>query len=490
MGDLYRKLKEYAESDFYPYHMPGHKRRLYGETLSHLAELDITEIDGFDNLHDAKGILKQIQEKAAMLYGAEESFFLVNGSTAGILSAISATVPEGGRILMVRGCHKAVYHGVYLRKLEPQYLYEKTDELFNCCLPVTVAQVEQELEKNTDICAVLIVSPTYEGLVADVGGIAETVHKRGIPLIVDSAHGAHLGFHPAWPENAAKLGADLVIESLHKTLPAPTQTAILHVSGSLVNREKLKRFLQIYQTSSPSYLFMSAMEEALDIIAQRKEELFSDFLTNWNEMIAALGKCKSIRILQKENGDIGKLVVMDGSGHLSGGKLYEKLLNDYHLQPEMATEEYVLAMFTVGDTKEAFSRLTKALLEIDEAVVEMDEPPVEIDEACNVKGTSEKNYRTYDAIKKQNLQMLYPKAVLTISEAWERETQEVPLSQATGSICGVFINLYPPGIPLVVPGEELSGEMCKHLQLLADSGLNVQGLQRKEGQIVVKTIKK
>ncbi len=482
MGDLYRKLNEYAESDYYPYHMPGHKRRLYGETLSRLAGIDITEIDGFDNLHDAQGILKQIQKKAAMLYGAEESFYLVNGSTAGILSAISATVPEGGKILMARGCHKAVYHGVYLRKLVPQYLYEKTDEEFDCCLPVTVADVEQELEKNADICAVLIVSPTYEGLVADVASIAETVHKRGIPLIVDSAHGAHLGFHPAWPENCAKLGADLVIESLHKTLPAPTQTAILHVNGSLVNREKLKRFLQIYQTSSPSYLFMAAMEEALDIIAQRKEELFSEFLINWNEMLETLGKCKNIRILQKEGSDIGKLVIMDGSGYLSGGQLYEKLLNRYHLQMEMATEKYVLAMFTVGDTKEAFTRLTKALVEIDEALVK-------VGEASNAKGTSEKNYPIYDAIKKQNLQMLYPKAVLTLGEAWERETLEVPLSQAKESICGVFINLYPPGIPLVVPGEELSEEICERLQILADSGLNVQGLQKKKGQIVVKIIK-
>ncbi len=475
MGDLYQKLKEYAESDFYPYHMPGHKRKLYGETLSHSAKFDITEIDDFDNLHDAHGILKEIQEKASALYGAEESFFLVNGSTAGILSAISATVPEKGKILMARGCHKAAYHSAYLRKLTPKYLYEDIDEEFGCALPVTTRQVECALEENEDISAVFIVSPTYEGLVADVASIAEVVHKRGIPLIVDSAHGAHLGFHPAWPENAAKLGADLVIESLHKTLPSPTQTAILHVNGSLVDRTKLKRFLQIYQTSSPSYLFMSAMEEALDIIAKHRDELFSLFHKNWNDMLKILDGCHNIRVLKRPGSDIGKLVVMDGARNMSGNKLYKLLLEKYHLQLEMATEKYALAMFTIADDQESFERMTKALLEVDSL--------------CGAEKTQENAFVGYNAIRKQKLQKIYPKTALTLAESWEREMQEVTLSQSEGCISGEFINVYPPGIPILVPGEIFSEEICGYIQQLIDNGLNVQGIQKREGQIVVKTVK-
>ena len=481
MGDLYHKLKEYAKSDFYPYHMPGHKRRLLGETLGKgnfpdgVAELDITEIDGFDNLHDAQGILKQIQGKAASLYGADESFYLINGSTAGILSAISATVPEGGKLLMARGSHKAVYHAVYLRKLTPRYLYEETEEAFTCSLPITVTQVKQALRENPDVSAVLIVSPTYEGLMADVGAIAEEVHKKGIPLIVDSAHGAHLGFHPAWPENCARQGADLVIESLHKTLPAPTQTAVLHANGSLVDRNRLKRFLQIYQSSSPSYLLMSAMEEALDIVAEKKDELFGAFLDNWNRMLHELSRCKNIQVLQKPGSDIGKLVVMDGSGNMSGRELYKILLEKYHLQLEMSTEKYVLAMFTIADSKEAYERMTSALLEIDGL--------------CEKEEIQQKKFAEYNEIRKQNLQKIYPRAVMNLAESWQKDAEEVLLSRAKGKISGEFVNLYPPGIPIIVPGEELTEEICVYLQNLMDNGLDVQGLQKKDGRIVVKTVK-
>jgi len=481
MGDLYHKLKEYAKTDFYPYHMPGHKRCLFGETLGKsdaedsMAELDITEIDGFDNLHDAQGILREIQAKTALLYGAEESFYLINGSTAGILSAISATVPEGGKLLMARGSHKAVYHAVYLRKLTAQYLFEEIEEDFACGMPVTAIQVKQALEENPDVSAVLIVSPTYEGLMADVKTIAEEVHKKGIPLIVDSAHGAHLGFHPSWPENCARQGADLVIESLHKTLPAPTQTAVLHVNGNFVDRNRLKRFLRIYQTSSPSYLLMAAMEDSLEIVAQKKEELFCAFLENWNRMLQELSRCKNMQILQKPGSDIGKLVVMDSSGTISGRELYKILLEKYHLQLEMSTEKYVLAMFTIADGKEAYERMTTALLEIDAL--------------CKKTERQQKKFTGYDTIRKQNPGKIYPKVVLSLTKSWEKETEEIILSQAVGRISGEFINLYPPGIPIVVPGEELSEEICEFLQKLMDSGLDVQGLQMKEGQIVVKTVK-
>lgn len=467
MGELYRKLEEYAQSDFYPYHMPGHKRRLCGKTIAPVADLDITEIDGFDNLHDASGILLRLQEKAARLYGADESFFLINGSTAGILSAVSAALPEQGKLLMARGCHKSVYHAAYLRNLDISYLWTPYYPEFGCQMAVTTEEVEKALEENSGIQAVLIVSPTYEGLTADVKGIAEVVHKRGIPLIVDEAHGAHLGFHPFWPLSSCRQGADLVIQSIHKTLPSLTQTAVLHVNGTLVNREKLKRFLRIYQSSSPSYLLMASIEDALDMLASEGESLFETFRKNWTAMLDALSDCTCIHFLTAENADPGKLVFGDRTGRMNGQQLYDRLLRQYHLQMEMAAGNYALAMFTVGDTVEGYERLTKALLEIDDE--------------CRRQGTAPAEKGSFETVIPR------PAKKLSLHDAWDAEGEEILLSEAVGRISAEFINLYPPGIPLVVPGEMFSSELCRCLQKYTEAGFTVQGICKRKGQIYVKT---
>lgn len=475
MAELFQKLEEYAHTDYYPYHMPGHKRHLCGNTLSQIAKWDITEIDGFDNLHAPEGILKEIQKKAAVICGAEESFFLVNGSTAGILSAVSASVVQGGKLLMVRGCHKAVYHAAYLRNLEIKYLYPGKHESFDCNLPVTVSEIEQAMNEDADIQAVFIVSPTYEGLVADVKHIAEVVHRKGIPLIVDAAHGAHLGFHPAWPESSVRQGADIVVQSLHKTLPAPTQTAILHVNGSLIDRKALKKFLAIYQTSSPSYLFMAAMEEALEITSENAAELFDSFYENWKEMCETLQSCRHICFLQEPGMDIGKLVIRDQSHSFSGQQLYDILLTKYHLQMEMAAGEYVLAMFTIGDTKEGFRRLTAALLELD-TVCEKKWISMHASKGLMLTET--------DSGKEKNQKVL-PQVKYRLCESWGQGTKEVSLREAAGHIAGEFINLYPPGIPLIVPGEVFSQEFCMYLQDCVNQGLQVQGIRKRNGLIFV-----
>ena len=471
MGSLQKRLEEYAKSDYYPYHMPGHKRRLFGEALAPVAAWDITEIEGFDNLHDAKGILHRLQLRAAEIYGAEESFFLVNGSTSGILSAVSAALPKRGKLLMVRGSHKSVYHAAYLRNLEITYLLPGIHPEFGCMLAATAAQVEQALAEDADIGAVLIVSPTYEGLTAETAEIAKTVHRRGIPLIVDEAHGAHLGFHEGWQPNASRLGADLVIQSLHKTLPSLTQTAILHVNGGLIDRQKLKRFLGIYQSSSPSYIFMAGMEEAIEIAAVGAEKLFGDFAKNWHEMLEMLDDCKALRFLQEKNMDKGKLVIMDGIGSLSGKQLYDKLLNQYHLQLEMAAGRYALAMFTIGDTTEGYERLTKALLVID----------------------SELERRSLSLASGEphcwQGQWICPEQRYPLYEAWDKETERIPLEKAAGRVAGGFIVPYPPDIPVVVPGEIITEEICRYLQECVRDGLTVQGMEEQNCQLYVEMIK-
>ncbi len=466
-------LQEYGQSDYYPLHMPGHKRRLYGQLPQELVKMDITEIEGFDNLHQPEGILKRMQEHAARLYGAEETFYLVNGSTCGILSAISAAVPEGGHILMARNCHKSAYHACYLRNLKVSYLYPEIKEGYDICEAITASQVEEVLAstllQGEKVDAVLIVSPTYEGRIADVEKIAATVHKHGSILIVDEAHGAHLGFSPVFHDNSCRKGADLVIHSVHKTLPAPTQTALLHVSGPLVDRERLWRFLHIYQSSSPSYVLMAGIENALWQAEVVGKELFGDFTRNWEEMCAKLASMRHLTILFPDEGqDSGKLLVSVKKTGLSGQQLYDMLLEEYHLQLEMAAATYVLAMFTIGDTKEGFERMTEALLKIDESLSD------EVAKASK-KDTSEFAVRL--------------ERRLPLKEAWDGEKHWCSLSECEGRTAGDFVNLYPPGVPVAVPGELISDGLIQWIKDCLKKGLNVQGIKQYDATVYLPVIR-
>lgn len=311
--------------------------------------------------------------------------------------------------------------------------------------------------------------------------IAEAAHKRNIPLIVDEAHGAHLGFDGRWPESSVKQGADLVIQSLHKTLPAPTQTAILHVNGKLVDRCGLRRFLGIYQTSSPSYIFMAAMEDAIATTSANREKLFGDFWEYWKGMTESLSACRNLIFLKEENSDPGKLAVMDKTGFLDGEQLYEMLLHKYHLQPEMAAGRYVLAMFTIGDTKEGYERLTKALLEIDEYIT------AERKQRTQEKLMEREGNRMADAVTPVCIQKK-TQAVIGIGRAWDTPKEWVLLKDAEGKTAGEYVNLYPPGSPIIVPGEIFTKDILTEIAAYRQQGFHVQGVKEIEDDIYVSTI--
>ena len=220
MGTLYERLKNYGESDHYGFHMPGHKRQTGIPGMEKLYQIDVTEIEGFDDLHHPRGILKEAQERAARVFQAEETHFLINGSTVGILSALAGVTRRGDTVLVARNCHKSVYHAIYMKELKPVYLYPGFDQETGLNTQISPEDVRRALKADSTIRAVVIVSPTYEGIVSDVEKIGEEAHARGIPLIVDEAHGAHFGFHPYFPGNSNTKGADLVVQSLHKTLPS------------------------------------------------------------------------------------------------------------------------------------------------------------------------------------------------------------------------------------------------------------------------------
>lgn len=459
--------------------MPGHKRRPCGNLGQDLCGLDITEIDGFDNLHQPTEILARLSRQAAGLYGADESFYLINGSTSGILAAVSAALPQGGHILMARNCHKSAYHAAYLRKLQITYLYPPLLKDYDIFDAVTPEQVREALEKNPKIEAVLLVSPTYEGRISNIREIAKIVHQKDIPLIVDEAHGAHLGFGKDFAENSCRSGADLVIHSVHKTLPSLTQTALLHVNSERIDRERLRRFLQIYQTSSPSYILMASIANALQFVEQEGEKAFGDFADAYETMLEKLDTCKHLHILpwqrqQNLSGglqDIGKLVIFTKGTNLTGRKLYDILLNRYGLQTEMASGDYVLAMFTVNDGPEGYERMTRALLEIDREL--------------DVAGSQTEDF-TLDVA---TMLCQRPVCVLPLAEAWDREKELVELTECVGSCVGEFVNLYPPGVPILVPGEQITEELCVRIQDWVSSGLTVQGVEALSGKLYVKTLK-
>lgn len=478
---LDKKLKEYVREDYYPFHMPGHKRQALDAASPY--EIDITEIDGFDNLHEAREILLKAQQRAANLYGSKECFYLVNGSTCGILAAISACISRQGKILVARNSHKAVYNGIFLRELNAEYVYPVVTK-YGLQGQIQVEDIKNALMAHPDIEAVLITSPTYDGVVSDMKGIAEVVHAKNIPLIVDAAHGAHLGFSKEFPENPIHQGADVVIESVHKTLPAFTQTALLHICSNRVSSAKIKKYLSIYETSSPSYVLMAGIDRCVAYLENNGQKAFEELDKNLRYFYKNVKSLKKLYVLQKEDlskeaafdYDCTKIIIFSNTKNLSGTDLHKLLLDKYHIQVEMVSGQYVLALASIMDTREGFARLMHALEEID---AELSGETTEVSK--DTETHSKPEIGTHSVIK------LYEKRkqLLSISEVENHKTEIIPLKEAVGKAAAEYLYLYPPGIPVIVPGEEITKELIEEIEQCQRIGLCVEGLHEKNGICIV-----
>lgn len=501
---LLERLTEYAGSDAYPFHMPGHKRR---ETPDGIPGgfpdpygIDITEIDGFDNLHHAEGILKDAMETAAAIYGADRSWYLVNGSTCGILSAVFAATENGGRLLTARNCHKAVYHAIGLNRLEAEYLYPEEITEFGINGGIRAEDVRKALEKDamrcagnsgdvrgkiTKIQAVLITSPTYEGVVSDIRAIADAAHEYGIPLIVDEAHGAHLEYADqchSFPKSALEYGADIVIQSIHKTLPCFTQTAILHVKGKLVDQDRISRYLSMFQTSSPSYLFMAGMERCIRYMdGDGRNEMirYEKRLEHFMERMEGL---QVLEVLDREicgkyrtvaGWDPSKIVVSTMRAEdFQGEELAKTLRRKYHLEMEMTAPEYVIAMTSLMDTEEGFERLGTALLEIDGALRRR------MESGRKEKVASE----TPEGLE---YKLSHPVRRMLICEAMNADTERTALQDTVGKVSAEFVYLYPPGIPIIAPGEVFTDAIVEKIMAYKAAGLLVQGPADPDADVIL-----
>ncbi len=406
---LQDELLRLKNSDAYPLHMPGHKRSGTntgdGEAegpspLDEARKIDITEIEGYDNLYDARGILKDAMDYAGQVYGCPYTFYLVNGSTVGILTAIHAVAAmykdTSRGLLIASNCHRSVSAGAELAGLKTDII--DPEPVISIPGAVSATALEERLRtaraEGYDYAATVITSPTYEGIISDITAIAKVCHKYDTVLIVDEAHGAHLDLYDGFPEGALRGGADMVIHSTHKTLASMTQTALLHVQGGLVDITLITKYLTMLQTSSPSYVLMASIDDALHHITEHPD-LVDIYLKRYRDLVGSLmaasttdrdgcvtmkqsGTYDGLRNLKiltdgdlKGHGEIRaldpcKLVIFSLNKDMNGYGLMRILHDDYHIDMEMATDRYVLGILTYMDGEEGFERLTRALREIDD----------------------------------------------------------------------------------------------------------------------------
>ncbi len=411
--------------------------------------IDMTEVEGVDDLHDPTDVILDEQIRMARIYGADESFMLVGGSTVGNLAAIYAACNEGDSIIIQRNSHKSVYNAVMLRHLKVDYIWP---DIYDNGIykAVTLEQVKISVEKNPSTKALVLTSPTYEGFHCNLQEIADYCHENGIILIVDQAHGAHLGFDPHFTNGAVGL-ADITIQSLHKTLPSLTQTAALHVSGDRINRQRIREALDIFETSSPSYVLMNSISQCMDIL-ENSCELFRGYVDNLSDFYKACGELKHLRLIQDtyEQKDPGKIIISTEYTNISGVELAKILREKYEIETELSSFAYVLAMTSFMDTQEGFERLANALKEIDK--------------------TLKKEHYIVPNIKLQS-----PKKI-EIYEAKAGDQSQINLREALGKISASMVCIYPPGSPIIVPGEVITEASLALIKNAQKSRLHVTGL--------------
>lgn len=481
-------LTAYNTEGCYPWHMPGHKRRLntiFPDIVENPFSIDVTEVGDLDEFHDPHGIISEAMNRAAEVYGSHKSYYLVNGSTCGIMAALSAVCRPGDKLIVARNCHKSVYNAIRLLQLRPIYIMPEWNEKLGMFGGVSPEQVRKMVKQYTDAKCVILVSPTYEGVVSDVEKIAKIVHKAGVPLIVDEAHGAHFEFmsnvnetisttnYKNIPNPAIRLGADIVIESLHKTLPAMTQCAILHEKSNIVDTERLEEYLSIYQSTSPSYVFLATTEACIEKMNYERDGLFiiyKELLSEYRKRFAQLSHIHLVEEsdFKKQSAcgyDDGKLVFsVKDCGYerdgeiiaMTGTRLGTILQEEYGQMMEMAAGNYVIAMTSVADSKEAFESLYLAMESIDAQLTDVEQ--------------------SADTILYKTL----PEHKMNIAEAREHKRVDIPFEDAIGKISGSYIYVYPPGIPIVTPGEVLSLGVMQEIKAAMDSDLNIKGITMDE----------
>lgn len=465
---LFDALLEYVNRDTIPFHVPGHKKGQGMDTEFknfmglNPFKIDVTVFKLVDSLHHPTGPIKKSQELAADAYGAKASFFSVHGTSGAIEAMIMSVVSDKDKIIIPRNVHKSVTGGIILSGAIPVYMQPKLDKKIGIAHGVTPETVAETLKKNPDAKAVLIINPTYYGVATDIKKIAEIVHSYNIPLIVDEAHGPHLGFNDKLPVSAIEAGADMCAQSTHKIIGALTQCSLLHVCSDRVDINKVQQILNIMQTTSPSYILMASLDCARRQIATQGKELLDYAINLCNYARIEINKipgfyCFGEEVLNNPGAfsfDPTKVTITCRDLGITGYDLDMILSNEYHIQMELSDLYNVLIVGSFGDTKENIDYLLKVLKEISDKYYG--------------KGHKKSDFIDIPPI---------PKQVLIPREAFYGSKYSVPINESVGLISGEFLMAYPPGIPVLCPGEIITSEIVKYVKQLKDAGLYVQGTE-------------
>ena len=471
-------LLKHAQENPVSFHMPGHKGSLlyrtlgYGDFLDHIMACDITEIPGADNMFQAEGVIEDIMKRYAGLYEVEKSYLLINGTSGGLIASLLATVPKGGTVIMARNSHKSIFNALTLGEIEPVYAYPTTLEEYGIAGPILPREIKRLLKENPQASAVVLPSPNYYGFCSDIEAIAKEVHKEGKVLIVDQAHGAHLKFFTRFapstefegapmPLCAEDRGADLVVNSTHKTLASFTQTAVLNCNSPRVDLDILEDKLQMIQSTSPSYLLMASLDINASILENHGAMLMKEWADN---LISFYGWAKKVTglkmIVPDGNFDFTKLN-LDFSDHGYSGRDLEEALNRVHIYPELNSGNLLMFMTGIGNSNSDYFKLTGAIKDL---------PFVK-----KIEAQGRKPLKKTLTLDRENLPARKTPPVKIV---------KVPLIEALGETCGQSIIPYPPGIPLVCPGEVISQEALDIVRDLRQAGEKVMGITP-QGQVFV-----
>lgn len=463
---LFDALLEYVNNDTIPFHVPGHKKgqgmaKKFKDFIGlNVASIDVTVFKQVDSLHKPTGPIKQAQELAAYANNADQTFFCVHGTSGAIQAMIMSAVGAGDKIIVPRNIHKSVTAGIILSGAEPVYMQPEIDHEVGVALNVTPETVEETLEENKDAKAVLIINPTYYGVSTDIERIADIAHSYGIPLIVDEAHGPHLHFNDKLPISAMDAGADMCAQSTHKIISAMTQSSMLQVKKGLIDVNRVKTVMSLLQTTSPSYILLASLDVArMQMVTEGKElldktiELSNYARTKINDIDGLY--CFGEEVVGLKGAyafDPTKITITCKNLGISGYELERILAEKYFIQPEMSDLYNILCVFSIGDTKEKVDALLFALREISKNYCNEGRNKIEIID-----------------IPKIPLKMLSPR------DAFNGRTNSLPLEDSVGEISAEFLLTYPPGIPVLCPGEIITDEIVEYVKTLKACGLCVQG---------------
>lgn len=453
-------LKKIVDDNIISFHMPGHKKGAiykmlgYQDILENLYKLDTTEIPGTDNLHSPEECIKESLKRASEVFKSDKTFYLVNGSTCGIEAAIMASVNPKEKIILNRDCHQSAINSCIIGDIDPIYVNPSINKNSNTLSGVSFDDVKRVIDSNLDAKAVFLTYPTYFGDVFDLKSICSYAHEKGMTVIIDEAHGAHLGLSEKLPETALSQGADIVIQSTHKTLPSFTQSSMIHIKGNRIDINKLTNMLRITESSSPSYLLMASLDIAVDIYEKNGFDLMDKLLSNINEFKSELYKLKNIKV--DESKDYTKIFLNTKKLGITGHELENILRENYNIQVELSNYYGVLLIATIGNTKDEFLKLKDVLFEID------------------------KIYKKEYHLKSVSYPIKLPKKILSPREAFYMDKKNVKIENSIGKISGEYIIPYPPGVSLVSPGEEITKEVIEYIIECKSKGMNVNGVKDSE----------